>query len=234
METLIRSYCQAAGISLPEGAFSQLALHWSRLMQANGRFNLTAITEPEVAAEKHYLDCLLALPVLDAYAGSLCDLGSGGGFPGLVLAIARPERPITLVEATEKKAAFLRQVGEELGLDQIRVVCARAEEIGRDPAFRAQFAVVTARALAGLPVLLEYGLPLLEPGGMLLAYKGLSAPDEVQQAAQALRILQGRWVKTHAYALPSGDSRCLVQIENTGPTPDAYPRRPGMPSKRPL
>lgn len=164
METLIRSYCQAAGISLPEGAFSQLALHWSRLMQANGRFNLTAITEPEVAAEKHYLDCLLALPVLDAYAGSLCDLGSGGGFPGLVLAIARPERPITLVEATEKKAAFLRQVGEELGLDQIRVVCARAEEIGRDPAFRAQFAVVTARALAGLPVLLEYGLPLLEPG----------------------------------------------------------------------
>lgn len=234
METWIRARCQEAGLALPERAFSQMARHWALLQEANARFNLTAITQQAAAAEKHYLDCLLALPVLDACPGPFCDLGSGGGFPGLVLAMARPERPATLVEATEKKCAFLEQAAAELGLQQVRVICARAETVGRDPAFRGQFPVVTARALAGLNVLAEYALPLLSPGGMLLAYKGGNVLEETSLAAHALDVLQGRLGPIRSYTLPSGDQRSLVSIEKVGPTPDAYPRRPGMPGKRPL
>lgn len=234
MKEMLRTAGEKAGVSLDEQAWERLARHWELVQEANRKFNLTAITERETAVEKHYLDCLLALDALDALPGPLCDLGSGGGFPGLVLAIARPERPITLVEATEKKCAFLEECAGELGLSQLRVVNARAEEAGRDPALREQFAVVTARALAAMNVLCEYALPLLEQGGSLLAYKGAGWEEEAEAAANALSLLNGGLQGHSLYQLPGGDQRCLLRVEKTGPCPEKYPRRPGMPTKRPL
>lgn len=234
MKEMLRKAGEQAGIHLDDLAWERLARHWELVQEANSKFNLTAITGQEQAVEKHYLDSLLALELLDTLPGALCDLGSGGGFPGLVLAIARPERPITLVEATEKKCAFLEECGAELGLPQLCVVNARAEEAGRDPALREQFPVVTARALAALNVLCEYGLPLLAEGGTLLAYKGAGWEEEAEAAANALSLLNGTLGESRLYQLPGGDQRCLLPVVKTGPCPEKYPRRPGMPTKRPL
>ena len=128
MEKALRALCEQAKINLDDAVFSRLSRHWDLVKAANARFNLTAILEDSAAAEKHYLDCLLALATLDPLPGPWCDLGSGGGFPGLVLAAARPEREIFLVEATEKKCAFLAEAAVALGLDRVRVMNARAEE----------------------------------------------------------------------------------------------------------
>ncbi|MDO4733409.1 MAG: 16S rRNA (guanine(527)-N(7))-methyltransferase RsmG [Bacillota bacterium] len=234
MKEILRSTGERAGIRLDDLAWARLARHWELVQEANSKFNLTAITEREQAVEKHYLDSLLALELLDSLPGEICDLGSGGGFPGLVLAIARPERPITLVEATEKKCVFLEECAAELGLSQLQVVNARAEEAGRDPALRERFPLVTARALAALNVLCEYGLPLLAEGGTLLAYKGAGWEEEVAAAANALDLLNAGLGESRLYQLPGGDQRCLLRVEKRGPCPEKYPRRPGMPTKRPL
>lgn len=234
MIELLQKLLKTAAISLDEQAMQRLSRHWELVQEANAKFNLTAIKDPETAAEKHYLDCLLALEALDALPGPLCDLGSGGGFPGMVLAIARPERPITLVEATEKKCAFLENCGSELGLKNIRVLNLRAEEAGRSPELRESFSLVTARALAAMNVLSEYALPLLSLGGSLLAYKGAGWDEEAAAAENALSLLGGELGECKTWALPGGDQRCLVQVRKITPCPEKYPRRPGMPSKRPL
>lgn len=240
MKELLRAAIMGAGINLDELALSRLARHWELLREANAKFNLTAITDPETAVEKHYLDSLLALESLeaqtspDASGNVLCDLGSGGGFPGLVLAIARPELPITLVEATEKKCAFLESCAAELGLTKLRVLNARAEEAGRLPELRESFGMVTARALAAMNVLCEYALPLLRLGGNLWAYKGAGWQEECAGAEQALQLLGGRVAESREYQLPGGDQRCLLRVEKIAPCPGKYPRRPGMPNKRPL
>ena len=216
-----------------------LTRHFALLTAANRRFNLTAITDPAAAAVKHYADSLALLPRLDELAGAaadpaLADLGSGGGFPGLALAVARPELPVVLLEAAQKKCQFLADCAAALALPAVQALPLRAEDAGRDPAFRGRFAFVTARAVAELRVLLEYALPLLRPGGRFFAYKGAAWAEEVAAAQNAARLLGGEFAEPLRYTLPGGEQRAVVEIVKTGATPDKYPRRPGMPEKRPL
>ncbi|HUY73398.1 MAG TPA: 16S rRNA (guanine(527)-N(7))-methyltransferase RsmG [Candidatus Dormibacteraeota bacterium] len=160
------------------------------------------------------------------------DVGSGGGLPGLALKLARPDLSITLVEADHSKAAFLIQACAALGLRDVDVIARRAEEVGRDPAYREVFDVAVARALAPMPVLVELCLPLVRVGGRLLAQK--TEQEDVEAARHAIELLGGSLVG--AFAARSGARRkgTVVVVGKVRPTPDAYPRRPGVPSRKPL
>jgi 16S rRNA (guanine527-N7)-methyltransferase len=196
---------------------------------------LTTVRDPALAVELHVADSLAALDLPELRAAQvIADLGSGGGFPGLVLAVALPQAQVTLVESVGKKAAFLARVATELGLAHTHVQAGRAEawSAGRDAAD-----VVTARALAPLGVLLEYAAPLLRPGGTLVAWKAAPPDAELTTAAGAAATL-GMTVPA-ARAVPAGvvrgaDARSFYLSSRVGPLPAGYPRRPGMARKRPL
>ncbi len=239
METLLEELFNQAGLEINAWERASLARHWRLLYAANQQFNLTAIQEDALAAEKHYLDSLLPLAQLREAAGGrqalLADIGSGGGLPALPLAICLPDFSFTLLEATGKKCAFLAETVEKLALANVSVRKLRAEEAGRDPALRAGFDFVTARAVARLPVLLEYALPLLKPGGRFFAYKGAEAGLEVRESSRALAVLGGKISAVHDFTLPlSKEQRTVIQVTKEKKTPDRYPRRPGMPGKAPL
>lgn len=176
-------------------------------------------------------DCLVVLEHL-AGAKTLVDVGSGGGLPGLVLKIARPDLAVTLVEADQTKAAFLVQASARLGLDRVDVVPRRAEEVAHDPSYREAFDVATARALAPMRVLAELCLPFIRVGGRLLAQK--TEKEDVDAAAHAIEVLGGS--PPVLFAAPSAARRggTIVVVSKVRPTPDRYPRRPGAPARRPL
>ncbi len=179
----------------------------------------------------HIADSLVALEV-DAVreAGRIVDLGSGAGPPGLVLAIARPEAEVVLVESVGKKCAWLERTVEELGVENVRVVCARAEELDEAP-----FDVVTARALGALPVLCEYAAPLLREGGSLVAWKGAVEAQEEADGLHAAEVLGLELVEVRAVVPYKGSERRTLHVfRKISPTPPGYPRRPGMAAKRPL
>jgi len=226
----------ALGLALPEADLAAYRAHFARLLEHNPRAGLTSLTDPVEIAVKHYLDSLTCLLVRDlAPNEEIADLGSGGGFPGMVLAIARPEARFTLVDSSAKRTAFLRAAAEALHLPNATVVTARAEEVGQDPDHRERYDVVISRAVAPLPVLLEYCLPLARVGGQVIAMKGPDVADELTASAQALRTLGGRLAATHRLELPQGlGARTLLLIDKANPTPSRYPRRPGAPAKRPL
>ncbi len=221
-------------IELSQKQAGQMREHWRMVCDYNQKVNLTAIKEDNLAAEKHYLDSLLLLPYLQ-YGMHCLDLGSGAGFPGTPLAIAYPQTSWLLLESLQKRCLFLQQAKEALGLDNLEVYCGRAEKAGRDIQCRGKFDLVTARAVASMPVLLEYALPFLKTGGVFVAMKGPSPREEVEQSANALALLGASIIKTEAITLPvSGESRTFVLIKKINETPDKYPRREGMPEKAPL
>ena len=223
-----------ADLGLTEKESVLLLTHWRQVVEASSRFNLTAVNDEE-AAEKHYRDCLAARGLLERLpAGSrVLDLGSGAGFPGLVLASVCPDLSFTLLDATAKKCDFLRETAETMGLTNVEILCGRAEDVGRGE-LRESFDLVTARAVASLRELIELALPLLKTGGTLLAYKGANYQAEIDEAAHALAELCGEVGAVTAYILAGGDRRALVTVRKLAPTPAKYPRRPGMPHKRPL
>ena len=207
------------------------------LLAWNEKFNLTAIRDVDGIQVKHFLDSLTVLKVLPAHQGAprVVDVGTGAGFPGLPLKIVRPELRLTLVEATGKKASFCQAVVDELKLAGVSVLKARAEELGQDPAHRERYDFALARAVAELPVLAEYLLPLVKPGGRAVAQKGENAPAETQAAAGALRRLGGALDQIVPIRLPGlSDLRHLVVIKKVSPTAPVYPRRPGVAAKAPL
>jgi 16S rRNA (guanine527-N7)-methyltransferase len=207
------------------------------LLRANRRVNLTRVLAPEEVARLHLLDALAALPLLDdAAPGSVIDLGSGGGVPALPLALARPEPEWILVDSVAKKVRELDTMVAALRLPQVRAVAERAEVLGRDPAHREQHDLVTARACAPLPVLLELALPMLRVGGELIAWKGpLGDGDtEVLGGRAASALLGGGALTIHPPAVASLGGHCLVTVRKIAPTPDRYPRRAGVPGRRPL
>ena len=207
------------------------------LLDANQRLNLTRVTEPDTIARLHLLDALAALALVDAAAPkSAVDIGSGGGVPGIVLALARPEVRWLLVDSVAKKADALRSFVAELGMSNVAVSSARAEELGRDPAHRERHDLVTARAVAALPVLIEYAIPLLRVAGTLVAWKGAltEADPEIAAGRTALDALGGGELRRVDPGLRALADHCLVVVEKGAPTPDAYPRRPGVAARRPL
>jgi 16S rRNA (guanine527-N7)-methyltransferase len=223
-------------VALDDDACRMLALYEEELLLWNRRLNLTAIEDPAQVRVKHFLDSLSGALVVDlAAAASLVDVGTGAGFPGLVLKIAFPHLRLLLLDAVQKRLRFLERLCQRLGIRDVAFRHARAEEAGRDPAFRERFDVVTARAVAPLNVLCEYCLPLARVGGVFLAYKGPEIDEEIARAAVAIRLLGGGAPSVRQFALPQSDvRRSLVTTPKIAPTPAAYPRRTGSARKHPL
>ena len=223
-------------ISLPDaaGEYDRFALYCTELQEWNRRMNLTAITDDEGVAEKHFADSLLPLTMVALPAGaSLVDVGSGAGFPGLPMALARPDLQVTFLDSLQKRLTFLAQLTQKLEVPA-RMLHARAEDAGQDPQYREQFDIATARAVANLNTLAEYCLPLVKVGGLFLALKGAAGEEELAAAAGAITRLGGRVEATHRYALPGGDARVLIVIRKETPTPSRYPRTAALMKKSPL
>lgn len=224
------------GLRLSRTQLSALSLYERELVDWNTRFNLTAIRDPQEIHVKHFLDsltCLLAFR--DASIGRLVDIGTGAGLPGIPIKIVYPKMQLTLVESVGKKAEFCRHVVKVLDLPGVEVVQQRAEILGQDPTYREQYDWAVARAVAVLPVLAEYLLPLVRVGGSMLAMKGESGPVEAHSADRALRVLGGHLRQLVPVTLPGvAEERYLVVIDKVAATPSGYPRKVGKPAKHPL
>ena len=224
------------GLQLTEEQEAAFARYVAELAEWNQRINLTAIDQPTEIEVKHFLDSLSAwLALRAAPEGRVIDVGAGAGFPGLPLKILHPALDLTLVEATGKKADFLTHMVQVLRLEGVTVLALRAEEVGQDPTHREQYDWAIARALAPMPVLAEYLLPLLRVGGVALAMKGRDVRVEMQAGQAAIEEIGGQLGALHEVQVPGLDEeRYLVELNKVAATPAKYPRRPGMPSKRPL
>jgi 16S rRNA (guanine527-N7)-methyltransferase len=224
------------GIQLSSRQLKALELYERELLRWNEHTNLTAIREPEQIRIKHFLDSLTCLLVIrEVPPARVVDVGSGAGFPGLPLKIIYPAMQLTLVESVGKKADFCRYVIQTLGLEGVQVIQERVEVLGQMPEHRQQYDWALARAVAVMNVLVEYLLPLVRIGGATLAMKGESAPAEMHAAEHATRLLGGHLRKLIPVTLPGVvEDRYLVVIDKVAATPNAYPRRVGVPSKHPI
>lgn len=209
--------------------YGELLLEWNR------RMNLTGITEKEEVMDKHFIDSLTPY-LLEEFQGTqkVLDLGTGAGFPGMVLALVDPDRDFHLMDSLNKRITFLDAVIEDLNIGNVKTFHGRAEEKGRDPRFREKYQVVVSRAVARLPILCEYCLPFVQQGGYMIAMKGPEGGEEVEEAKRAISILGGEFSRTHSFALPGGDARELIVIQKIEATPKKYPRGGGKPRKNPL
>ena len=236
MNKLAEVVFQQVGLRLTRHQLHALSLYERELIDWNTRFNLTAIRDAEEIRTKHFLDsftCWLAMR--DTPCDRVIDIGTGAGFPGLAMKIALPAMRLTLVESVGKKADFCRHVVNKLSLEQVDVIQDRAEALGQVLAHREQYDWAIARAVAVMPVLAEYLLPLVRVGGSVLAMKGENGPAETHAAEHALRILGGRLRQLVPIHLPGvAEDRYLVVIQKVAATPTTYPRRVGIPAKRPL
>lgn len=203
------------------------------LLDANQHVNLTATRDAESLWNRHILDSLLLAPVLP-FGIRMLDLGSGGGFPAIPLKIVRPDLEITLVESTGKKAAFLQRASQSLLLERIQILAERSEILAHQSAHRNQYDIVTARAVAALPALVELAVPFLRPEGRFLAMKGRSVAEEIETAERAFTKLNAALTRLLPYSDSRGEEACILEIIRTGTTPKAYPRAPGQPAKFPL
>ncbi len=216
-----------------------LDFYRQELVAWNERFNLTAITDEEGIQVRHFLDslsCVRALDPGEQFSGkSVIDVGTGAGFPGIPLRILCPGLQLTLLEATVKKVQFLQHIVTQLGLEGVTIIHGRAEELGQIREHRQSYDWALARAVADMPILAEYLLPLVRVGGRVLAQKGESAPAEVQRGEWAIQQLGGRLRRLIPIELRGlAETRYLVVLDKIAATPDRYPRRSGMPNKRPL
>ncbi len=230
METIERF--KAAGIEIDDFQLSQLEKLTEFMLEYNKKVNLTRITEPDEIIEKHYIDSILPLTMVDLPRGTLCaDIGTGAGFPSLPMKIYRPDLDFTLIDSLGKRVTYLDLACKELKIN-CRTIHARSEEAAKRPELRDGFGFVTARAVAALNVLCEYCMPYVKKGGVFAALKG--AEDEVKSAENAIKRLGGELEKVIRYNLPSGDARHLILIRKIIDTPNGFPRAGGVISKRPL
>lgn len=212
--------------------------YMEELEAARPRLRLTALTEPEAIQRRHFLEplaLLVALERMGPLGETAIDIGSGAGFPGLPIKIVRPGLKLSLLEAHAKRAAFLQHLVQRLGLEGVTVVNGRAEEVAHDPRHREAYDLALARAVAPLAVLVEMALPFLRVGGLLAAPKGSRARREVNEAAAALTACGGIVESTRPLEVPGAETPpTLVIVRKTSATPERFPRRPGIPAKRPL
>ena len=236
MKELAQYASTVLGIRLVGTQLALLERYEQELMEWNTRINLTAIHDPKQIHVKHFLDSLSCLCVMrDTPMERVVDVGSGAGFPGLPLKIFYPPMRLTLVESVGKKANFCRHVVKKLGLEGVEVVQERAEAVGHMKNHREQYDWSLARAVAIMPVLVEYLLPLTRVGGAMLAMKGESAPAEAHAADHAIRMMGGHLRKLVPVTLPGvAEERYLVVVDKVAATPQSFPRRIGVPAKQPL
>jgi len=236
MENLLQQVNHNLHVSLTPTQLNMFARYEDLLIEWNTKFNLTTITDPGEIRVKHFLDSLTCLRVVPEQGNfSLIDIGTGAGFPGIPLKIINPSIKLTLAESIGKKAKFCRIAVEELRLTKTQVITIRAETIGQDQKFRECYDWAIARAVAPLPVLAEYLLPLVRIGGSMLAQKGGDVDIEISQSENAIKTLGGKLVSVIPISLPDGmGERTLIHIRKITPTPEKYPRRPGVPKKKPI
>ena len=214
----------------------QFERYFELLVEWNEKINLTAITEKEEVYLKHFYDSIA--PILQGLIENqeikLLDIGAGAGFPSLPMKILYPQLDVTIIDSLNKRINFLQLLAEELDLEGVHFYHGRAEDFAQDKHFRAQFDIVTARAVARLQVLSELTIPYLKVGGRLLALKASNAPEELTEAKNALNLLFSKVEDNLSYTLPNGDPRYITIVEKKKETPNKYPRKAGMPNKRPL
>ena len=219
-------------IAVSKTQLEQLETYCARLIEYNQKVNLTAITQPQEIAKKHFLDCAACQHFIPG--GAKCaDVGTGAGFPGMVLAIVRPDIDMTLFDSLNKRLIFLEQLASEL---KVRAVCvhARAEDAGRNPLYREKYDVALSRAVARLPLLCEYTLPFVKKGGCLLALKGPEVTSEIREAQNAIKLLGGAQPIVEQSNAFDAQEHNFVLIKKLKATPSQYPRKAGIPSRSPL
>ena len=228
-----RKLLQEKGILLTDRQMEQFAMYYQLLVEWNEKMNLTALTSIEDVYLKHFYDSvLLELP---EETHTLCDVGSGAGFPSIPLKIVYPELEVTIVDSLNKRITFLNHLVEALELEGVACYHDRAELFGQNKQFRGQFDVVTARAVAKLSVLSEFCLPLVKKQGYFIALKASNSDEEVEEAKNAITVLGGKIEKDESCDLPfDAGTRHLLHIRKAKETPNKYPRKPGLPLKKPL
>ncbi len=234
MKDLIINGSEQLNISLGEEQVSQLIDYAELLKEWNEKINLTAITDDEGIATKHFLDSMTAIST-GYVKGKVIDVGTGAGFPGLVLKITKPEIELTLLDSLNKRINFLKEVCDKTGIDRVELVHSRAEDGGKNIAYRAKFDTVVSRAVANLTVLAEWCIPFLKKGGYFLALKGPFADEELKDARRAIKILGGEIEDVIEADIPFTDLKHkIIVIKKVGQTPMKYPRKPGLATKNPL
>lgn len=235
----MKKFAALSPVDLSDDHIRRFEQYADLLLDWNQRINLTAITERDAVFARHFLDSLTLVPIIEDQVGSgsirLIDVGSGGGLPGLALAIVRPRWNITLLDSTRKKVRVLETFIDELALDNVTAIWGRAEDIGDQPAHREQYDVAVARAVAELRELAEYCLPFVRVGGVMIAPKGADIDEEVAVAKHALDVLGARLQDVVPIQVPTlNEPQTVLIIQKTASMPEKYPRRPGRPGKRPL
>ena len=222
------------GIEVDNTAKERLIKYADMLIEWNEKINLTAITDPEGIVVKHFLDCALLLTQVKLEKGAkIIDVGTGAGFPGMVLKILRPDLDVTLLDGLNKRLVFLGEVAKVLDVD-VKTVHLRAEQAGMSPAHREKYDLATARAVSRLNVLYEYCLPLVKKGGLFCAMKGPGAEEEMKEAARAAKILSGGKAQVSFSTLTGEETRAFVTVKKVSQTPPKYPRISAKISKQPL
>ena len=235
-EEILAARAAEVGIPLTAEQIGQFSVYNEMLLDWNTRMNLTALTAPEDVAVKHIIDSLTAYDAaLFDGARTLIDVGTGAGLPGIPLAVYAPHLTVTLLDSLNKRVRFLTEVTAAMGLQNVRCIHARAEEAARTAEHRAAYDIVVSRAVARLPVLLEYTLPFVRVGGTLLALKGRAYAEEQKEARRAAEVLGGGRITARPVHLPGlDDVRAILTVTKERQTPAAYPRGGGAPTRRPL
>ena len=235
-EEILAARAAEAGIPLTAEQIGQFSVYHEMLLDWNTRMNLTALTAPEDVAVKHIIDSLTAYDAaLFDGARTLIDVGTGAGLPGIPLAVYAPHLTVTLLDSLNKRVRFLTEVTAAMGLPNVRCIHARAEEAARTAEHRAAYDIVVSRAVARLPVLLEYTLPFVRVGGTLLALKGRAYAEEQKEARRAAEVLGGGRITARPVHLPGlDDVRAILTVTKERQTPAAYPRGGGAPTRRPI
>ena len=235
-EEILAARADEAGIPLTAEQIGQFSVYNEMLLDWNTRMNLTALTAPEDVAVKHIIDSLTAYDAaLFDGARTLIDVGTGAGLPGIPLAVYAPQLTVTLLDSLNKRVRFLTEVTAAMGLQNVRCIHARAEEAARTAEHRAAYDIAVSRAVARLPVLLEYTLPFVRVGGTLLALKGRAYAEEQKEARRAAGVLGGGRITARPVHLPGlDDVRAILTVTKDRQTPAAYPRGGGAPTRRPL
>ncbi len=232
---ILKKHASEYDIEINQELADKLEIYGRLLKEWNKKINLTAIKDDEGIAIKHFLDCLLVSKATEFKDGmNIIDVGTGAGFPGLVIAAAYPNVNVTLLDSTGKKLNAVENIAEEMGVKNVKIVHSRAEEAGKKPEFRDKYDFATARAVAELRVLLEYTLPFVKVGGSFLSLKGATAKEEIDGADNSLKILGGKIDSINDFTLPGGDKRAIIKVKKISQTSPKYPRPSAQIAKKPL